>query len=170
MTICDCPTHLGFSIMLNDSACSPKLFMSAGSPGYQNGSSYNRNDGNDGTYSSYGQGNGQQSSYTAGQQGGQPGGQQGGQLPLSTQPQYSPLSSNEQYGHSSSSSPGLAPGSNYGGAYSQSSPSSSAFGQPGNYSGQYAQGGGAQGPPGSAGGSPNWPTAPQWNAQTGPRS
>lgn len=144
--------------MLVDSACLPNLLMSAGSSGYQNASGYNRNDGN--AYSSYGQGTGQQGSYNAGQQ--------GGQLPVSTQPQYSASSSSEQYGHSASSSPGLAPSNNYGRAYGQSGPSSASYGQPGNYSGQYGQGGGAQGPPGSAGGSPNWPTAPQWNSQTAP--
>ena len=147
--------------------------MPAGSQGYQNGSGYNRNEGD--AYGSYSQGSGQQGSYI-GANGGQQGVQQGGHLPVSTHPQYSPSSSAGQqysyssssspealqYGHSASSLPGVAPDSNYSGQYGQSSPSPSSYSS---YNGQYGQGG-AQGTPGSAGGSPNWPTAPQWNPQT----
>lgn len=141
--------------------------MPAGSQGYQNGSGYNRNEGD--TYGSYSQG--------SDQQGVMQGGQQGVHLPVSTHRQYSPSSSAGQqysyssssspevlqYGHSASSLPGVAPGSNHGGQYGQSSPSPPSYGS---YSGQYGQEGGAQGTPGSAGGSPNWPNAPQWNPQT----
>lgn len=59
---------------------------------------------------------------------------------------------------------GQGNGQQYGHPHS-SSQASGGYGQSGNYDGQYSQTGVDPGAAGTVGGTPNWPTAPQWNAQ-----